>query len=410
VTDHYDARETRERAEREADLYGRLPLAVAAALRAPAYAERVGTIDPARIAGPDDLAALPVLRKSELPALHKANPPFGGFVVQSPGSFGRLFTSPGPIFEPEGTEADPWKAARALFAAGFRQGDVVLNTFSYHLTPGGFILDSGSRALGCAVIPAGPGNTEQQLEVIEAYRPIAYCGTPDFLKILLDAAASAGRDASSIRRAVVSGAAFPKSLQEEIASRGIDAYQAYATADFGIIAYETQAREGMVINEDIIVEIVRPGTGDPVPEGEVGEIVVTSLDPHRPWIRLALGDLSAFLPGTSACGRTNRRIRGWMGRADQTAKVKGMFVRPEQVAEIAKRHPEVGKLRLIVTREGEVDAMTLAAETRSPTDELRTALAATLQSVTKIRGAVDLVALGSLPNDGKVIADERKFE
>jgi phenylacetate-CoA ligase len=410
VTDYFDARETRDPAEREADHFRRLPEVVAAAARAPAYAERLKGIDPESVSSREALAALPVLRKSELPSLQKASPPFGGFASQAPGSFARLFTSPGPIFEPEAAHADPWRAARGLFAAGFRKGDVVLNTFNYHLTPGGFILDSGARALGCAVIPAGPGNTEQQLELIEAYRPVAYCGTPDFLKILLDAAATAGRDASSIKRALMSGAAFPKSLQEEVASRGVDAYQAYATADLGFIAYETPAREGMVVNEDIVVEIVRPGTGDPVAEGEVGEIVVTSLDPRHPILRLALGDLTAFVPGASSCGRTNRRIRGWMGRADQTAKVKGMFVRPEQVAEIARRHPELGRLRLIVTREGEVDVMTLAAEASAPSDDLRAALAATLQGVTKIKGAVDLVAAGSLPNDGKVIADERKYE
>jgi phenylacetate-CoA ligase len=290
---------------------------------------------------------------------------------------------------------------------GFRAGDVVLNTFGYHLTPGGFVMDSGARALGCVVIPAGPGNTEQQLEVIEAFRPAAYCGTPDFLKILLDAAEKAGRDASSIRKALCSGAAFPKSLQDEIAGRGIDAYQAYATADVGIIAYETSARAGMVVTENLIVEIVRPGTGDPVPEGEVGEIVVTNLDPHHPLIRLAVGDLTAALPGASSCGRTGMRIKGWMGRADQTAKVKGMFVRPEQVAEIARRHPELGKLRLVVTRAGETDAMTLRAETGTGDEALQSAVAATLQGVTKLKGAVELVPPGTLPNDGKVIADER---
>ena len=249
-----------------------------------------------------------------------------------------------------------------LYAAGMRAGDVVLNTFSYHLTPGGFILDGGARAVGCAVIPAGPGNSEQQLDLIEHLRPTAYTGTPDFLKILLDAAATAQRDASSLRRAAVSGAAFPPSLQAEIKARGIDAYQLYATADLGVVAYETSAREGMVVNEDVLVEIVRPGTGDPVPDGEVGEVVVTSFDPHHPWIRLALGDLSAILPGASPCGRTNTRIRGWMGRADQTTKVKGMFVRPEQVAEIGRRHPELGRLRLVVARAGETDAMTLKVE------------------------------------------------
>ena len=256
-------------------------------------------------------------------------------------------------------------------------------------------------------IPAGPGNTEAQFELIEAYRPVGYSGTPDFLKILLDAAKTAGRDLSSIRRALVSGAAFPKSLQEEIKSRGVDAYQAFGTADLGLVAYETSAREGMVVNEDLIVEIVRPGTGDPVAEGEVGEIVVTSLDPHHPWIRLALGDLTAALPGKSACGRSNMRIKGWMGRADQTTKVKGMFVRPEQVAEIGKRHPELGRLRLVVARDGETDVMTLKAESASPSDALREQVSASLRAVAKLGGAVELVAPGSLPNDGKVIADER---
>ncbi|MFL4998132.1 MAG: phenylacetate--CoA ligase family protein, partial [Microvirga sp.] len=300
--------------------------------------------------------------------------------------------------------------ARGLFAAGFRRGDVVLNTFSYHLTPGGFIMDSGARALGCAVIPAGPGNTEQQFELIEAYRPVTYCGTPDFLKILLDGAAAAGRDISSISRALVSGAAFPKSLQEEFSSKGIEAYQAYATADLGFIAYETSARDGLVVNEDIIVEIVRPGTGDPVPEGDVGEIVVTTLDPHRPFIRLALGDLTAAVSGVSSCGRTSMRIKGWMGRADQAAKVKGMFVRPEQVAEIGRRHPELGRLRLVITREGEMDVMTLAAETAEPSDDLSAAVGATLQIIAKLKGSVTLATPGSLPNDGKVIADERKYD
>jgi phenylacetate-CoA ligase len=407
MTEHHDALEIRAPAAREADLFTRLPGVVALALQAPAYAERLKGVDPGSVTSREALARLPVLRKSELPALHRENPPFGGFVAGALGSFGRLFTSPGPIFEAEGLQADPWRSARALHAAGFRRGDAVLNTFSYHLTPGGFIMDSGARALGCAVIPAGPGNTEQQLEVIGAFKPVAYCGTPDFLKILLDAATAAGRDIASIRRALVSGAAFPKSLQEEFSGRGIEAFQAYATADVGVIAYETPARNGMVVNEDIILEVVRPGTGDPVPEGEVGEVVVTSLDPARPLLRLAVGDLTALVPGTSACGRTNLRIRGWMGRADQTTKVKGMFVRPEQVAEIARRHPELGRLRLVVGREGETDAMTLHAEASSPEAGLAGAVAATLQGVTKLKGAVALAAPGSLPNDGKVIADER---
>jgi phenylacetate-CoA ligase len=407
MTDHYDTLETRAPGQREADLFSRLPEVLRKAMAAPAYAERLGGFDPAGIVSRAALARLPVLRKSELPALHKAAPPFGGFVAGHPGSFGRLFTSPGPIFEPETTHADPWRGARALFAAGFRPGDVVLNTFSYHLTPGGFIFDASARALGCAVIPAGPGNTEAQFELIDAYRPAGYSGTPDFLKILLDAAASAGRDISSIRRALVSGAAFPKSLQDEIKSRGVDAYQAFGTADLGLIAFETSAREGLTVNEDLILEIVRPGTGDPVAEGDVGEIVVTSLDLHHPWIRLALGDLTAALPGPSRCGRSNMRIKGWMGRADQTTKIKGMFVRPEQVAEIGKRHPELGRLRLVVTREAETDVMTFRAEVAAQDPKLTDAVTATLRAVTKLGGAVELVAIGSLSNDGKVIADER---
>jgi phenylacetate-CoA ligase len=408
MSDHYDALEARAPAEREAELFSRLPGVLRTAMAAPGYAEHLKGIDPAEITSRTALANLPVLRKADLPALHRATPPFGGFVAGLPGSFGRLFTSPGPIFEPEPVHADPWRGARALFAAGFRPGDVVLNTFSYHLTPGGFIFDASARALGCAVIPAGPGNTEAQFELIEAYRPIGYSGTPDFLKILLDAAASAGRDSSSIKRALVSGAAFPKSLQQEIKSRGVDAYQSFGTADLGLIAFETQAREGMIVNEDLILEIVRPGTGEPVTEGDVGEIVVTSLDPDHPWIRLAIGDLTAALPGVSPCGRTNMRIKGWMGRADQTTKIKGMFVRPEQVAEIARRHPELGRLRLVVTRQGETDVMTLKVECGSPTEALRGEIAATLRTVTKLQGAVDLVAPGNLPNDGKVIADERE--
>jgi phenylacetate-CoA ligase len=407
MTNHYDALETRDPAAREKHLLSRLPDVLRAAMKAPAYAERLKGIDPAAITSRAALAALPVLRKSELPALHKAAPPFGGFVAHAPGAFARLFTSPGPIFEPEAARADPWRGARALFAAGFRPGDVVLNTFSYHLTPGGFIFDTSARALGCAVIPAGPGNTDAQFELIEAYSPIGYSGTPDFLKILLDMAAAAGRDVSSIKRALVSGAAFPPTLQAEIKSRGIEAHQAFGTADLGIVAYETQAREGMVVNEDLILEIVRPGTGDPVADGEVGEIVVTLLDPHHPWIRLALGDLTAAMSGVSPCGRTNMRIKGWMGRADQTAKVKGMFVRPEQVAEIGQRHPGLGRLRLVVTRDRETDAMTLKAECAAPSESLQKEITATLRAVTKLGGTVELMTPGTLPNDGKVIADQR---
>ncbi len=405
MTQHFDSRETRDPRQRELDLMGHLPGLIAKALKAPGWRQQLGDIDPASIVTRADLSRLPVMRKSELPAMQKAAPPFGG-LVDPLERFGRLFTSPGPIYEPEGRHDDAWRAARGLHAAGFRQGDVVLNTFSYHLTPGGFILDGGARAIGCAVIPAGPGNTEQQLDLIEHLRPTAYTGTPDFLKILLDAATMAKREVS-IRRAAVSGAAFPPSLQTEIHARGIDAYQLYATADVGVVAYETSARAGMVVNEDILVEIVRPGTGEPLPDGEVGEVVVTSFDQHHPWIRLALGDLSAIMTGPSPCGRTNTRIKGWMGRADQTTKVKGMFVRPELVAEVGRRHSGVGRLRLVVSRDGEADAMTLKVESTEHDASLSAAIAETLRAVTKLGGAVELVAPGSLPNDGKVIDDVR---
>lgn len=402
---HFDTRETRDPRQRELDLLGHLPGVVAKALKAAGWRRHLGEVDPTAIVSRADLAQLPVLRKADLPALQKGAPPFAEMVDPTE-RFGRIFTSPGPIYESEGRTEDPWHAARGLHAAGFRASDLVLNTFSYHLTPGGFILDSGARALGCAVIPAGPGNTEQQVELIRHLKPTAYTGTPDFLKILLDAAVAA-RVEPTIRRAAVSGAAFPQSLQAEMRERGVDAYQLYATADVGVIAYETSARAGMVVNEDVLVEIVRPGTGDPVPDGEVGEVVVTALDAHHPWIRLALGDLSAILPGASPCGRTNTRIRGWLGRADQTAKVKGMFVRPEALAEIGRRHAGVGRLRLVVGRSGEVDTMTLKVESKEHGTELEAAIAETLRAVTKLGGTVELVAPASLPNDGKVIEDTR---
>jgi phenylacetate-CoA ligase len=409
MTDTFDERDGLDGAAREEALFSRLPAVIEAACAAPAWAERLRGIDAGAIRDRGALARLPVLRKSDLPDLQKAAPPFGGLVPGDIGRFGRLFTSPGPIAEPEGRGDDPWRGARAFHAAGFRPGDVVLNTFAYHLTPGGFIMDASARALGCAVIPAGPGQTETQLDLIEAFRPAGYVGTPDFLNILLEAADKAGRDVSSLRRALVSGAAFPKSLQEKFSARGIEAHQAYATAELGIVAYETPAREGLLLNEDLILEILRPGTGDPVAEGEVGEVAVTSLDPDHPLIRFCLGDLSAVMPGPSPCGRTATRIRGWLGRADQTTKVKGMFVRPGQVAEIGRRHPELGRLRLVVTREGEADAMTLKAEHPAPTPYLSAAVEDTLAAVTKLKGEVELVAEGRLPNDGRVIVDERDY-
>jgi phenylacetate-CoA ligase len=407
MTEYYDKLETRPAAERDDDLFARLPALVAAALQAPGWQEHLKGVDAKAVNSREALSSLPIMRKSALPAMQKAAPPFAGFVPAATSSFARLFTSPGPIFEPEGTEKDPWRAARSLFAAGFRAGDVVLNTFSYHMTPGGFILDSAARALGCPVIPAGPGQTEQQLEMIAHLQPAGYTGTPDFLKILLDGAKAANRDVSCITKALVSGAAFPPSLQAEVKARGVDAYQTYAIAEMGVVAYESSAREGLIVNEDVLVEIVRPGTGDPVAECEVGEIVVTSFNEHHPWLRLATGDLSKIMKGTSPCGRTNARIAGWMGRADQTTKVKGMFVRPEQIAELSRHYPALKKLRLVVTRENEQDAMTLRAESANGGADLPEQVAATLQAVTKLKGRVEIVAPGSLPNDGKVISDER---
>ncbi len=407
MSDHYDALETRDPEARERDLFARLPEAIARAMAAPGWSKQLAGVDPKSVSSRAALATLPVLPKSAIVALQKADPPFGGLNLTAPGRARRLQMSPGPLFEPEGHGKDFGNSARALFAAGFRAGDVVHNSFSYHLTPGAYILEEGCFALGCAVIPGGVGNTEQQLEAIAHYKPSGYVGTPDFLKILLDTGEKTGKSASSFRRALVSGAALPPSLREELGRRGVAAAQCYAVAECGVISYESESREGMIVNEDVIVEIVRPGTGDPVPDGEVGEIVVTTFNRDYPMIRLGTGDLSAFIAGPSPCGRTNRRIKGWMGRADQITKVKGMFVHPRQVAEIAKRHPEIGRLRLVVSRAGEQDAMTLLAECAAPAAGLDAAIAETLQSATKVRGAVKFVAPGSLPNDGKVIADER---
>ena len=404
---HYDSLETRDPAVRESEQSARLSEIVAHARTAPGWAKHLSGVDPKSITSRASFAKLPVLRKSEFTTLQKEFPPFGGLNVTPTVGAKRLLMSPGPIFEPEGSGNDWWGAARALFAAGFRKGHIVHNSFAYHLTPGGFIMESGAHALGCAVIPGGVGNTEQQLEAIAHYKPTGYVGTPDFLKILLDGAAKTGKDASSIKRGLVSGAALPSSLREEFDGRGIAVLQCYATAELGVIAYESEAREGMVINESLIVEIVRPGTGEPVPEGEVGEVVITSFNRDYPMIRLATGDLSALMAGRSPCGRTNARIKGWMGRADQTAKVKGMFVHPKQIAEIGARHPELKRLRLVVGRQSEQDTMTLLAECAPCDAAFESVVAETLQSVTKLRGAVKLVAQGSLPNDGKLISDER---
>lgn len=409
MADYFDSLETRDPAVRESDLMARLPGQVAhAVLSAPGWARHLAGIDSEAVSSRKALAALPVLRKADLKAFQEAEPPFGGFAAGGPENWGRLFMSPGPIFEPMGLAADPWRAARALHAAGFRKGDIVHNCFAYHLTPGGFILDEGARAMGCAVIPAGIGNTELQVDTIEKLKPVAYTGTPDFLKVLQDKAAEAGRDISSIERALVSGGALFPSLRAEYKSRGVRVQQCYATADVGVIAYESEAVEGMIVNEDTIVEIVRPGTGEVLPDGEVGEVVVTNFHEVYPMIRLATGDLSAVLPGQSPCGRTNVRIRGWMGRADQTTKIKGMFVHPSQAADVMKAHGELGRIRLVVGRANEQDTLVVMAECANPQAEgLAEAVARTVQQVCKVRGNVELVTPGSLPNDGLVIADER---
>ncbi len=405
---HYDALETRDPIARERDLLAALPQIVARAMTAPGWTKHLAGVDPKLVNSREALSRLAVLRKADIAALQKENPPFGGFNVTPPGNAKRLQMSPGALFEPEGHGKDFGNCARALFAAGFRAGDIVHNSFTYHLTPGAYILEEGAHALGCAVIPGGIGNTEQQLDAIAHYGPVGYVGTPDFLKILLDTAKASGKNAASIKRALVSGAALPASLREELGSRGVAVLQCYAVAELGVIAYESSAREGLIVNESVILEIVRPGTGDPVAEGDVGEVLVTSFNPDYPMIRLGTGDLSALMPGASPCGRTNARIKGWMGRADQTAKVKGMFVHPRQIAEVAARHPQLRRLRLVVGREDEQDTMTLMAECAVPDIALEAAIAATLQAVTKLKGAVKLVVPGTLPNDGKVIADERK--
>ncbi len=412
---YFDEREILDHKIREADLFGRLPVFVARAMaRAPGWARWLEGIDPSKVKSREMLARLPVLRKTELAELQAKEPPFGGFADPDALQGARLFQSPGPVFEVQGPGSDPWQSARAFFAAGVRAGDIVHNAFSYHLTPGGFILDEGARALGCAVLPAGAGNTDAQVEAAASLRPGIYCGTPDFLKILLDRATEMGRDLGSFTRALVSGGALFPAMRQEYAARGVAVFQAYATAELGVIAYESAGDDGsplpgMIVNEKLIVEIVRPGTGDPVASGEVGEVVVTSFNPAYPMIRLGTGDLSAVLPGLSPCGRTNMRIKGWMGRADQRTKVKGMFVDPRQVAEVLRRHPEIGKARLAVFREGDRDAMRLDVEPAGASAIDLTLVERTLHDVTGLSGTVAAVGAGSLPNDGKVIADERDY-
>jgi len=415
-----DALETRDPSERERALMAALPLQVAhAQAHTAAFAELLQGVDASQVTSRAALARLPVTRKHELLERQKAkraDDVFGGFSAlgwgtgRSGGRAQRVFQSPGPIYEPEGEGHDPWRLARALFAAGFRAGDLAHICFSYHFTPAGAMMESGAHALGCTVFPGGTGQTEQQVQAIAELRPAGYVGTPSFLKLIVDKAAELGVALPSLHKALVSGEAFPPALRDWLAERGVTAYQCYATADLGLIAYETSARQGLVLDEGVIVEIVRPGTGDPVPEGEVGELVVTTLSAGYPLIRFGTGDLSAVLPGLCPTGRTNTRIKGWMGRADQTVKVRGMFVHPSQVAEVVRRFSEVSKARLVISGEMANDRMTLKVETTAAPGQLATRLTEAIRDVTKLRGEVELCTPGSLPNDGKVIDDTRKFE
>jgi phenylacetate-CoA ligase len=415
MREFYDPLEHRDPAEREAALLQALPAQVAHARRhSAAFAEILQGVDAATVNSRQALARLPVTRKHALlerqQAQRRANA-FGGFSAIGFGAaMPRVFASPGPIYEPEGRAPDYWRLARAMFAAGFRPGELIHNCFSYHFVPAGSMMETGAHALGCTVFAAGTGQTEQQVQAMAELRPAGYIGTPSFLKIIVEKAAAMGVPLPSVTKALFGGEAYPPSLRDWFLERGIQGYQCFATADLGLIAYETVSREGLVLDEGVIVEIVRPGTGDPVPEGEVGELVVTTLNPDYPLIRFGTGDLSAMLPGTCPSGRTNGRIKGWMGRADQTTKIRGMFVHPGQVQAIAKRFPEVTKARLVVSGEMANDTMTLQVETAcSGPDALVEKLALAIREVTKLRGEVELVLPGSLPNDGKVIEDARSY-
>ena len=417
---HMDALETRDSAARESALLAALPGQIAHAQKnAPAFAEILKDINAADITSRNALAKLPVIRKYELLEKQKASRAaggsvFGGFSAVSYGQqMPRVFSSPGPLYEPEGSRPDYWRMARAIAAAGFQSGELIHNCFSYHFTPAGSMMETGAHALGCTVFPGGIGQTEQQVQAMAELQPAGYIGTPSFLKIILEKAAEMGVALPSVKKALVSGEAFPPSLRDWMTERGVNAYQCYATADVGLIAYETSARQGLVIDEGVIVEIVRPGTGDPVPEGEVGELVITSLNPDYPLIRFGTGDLSAILSGHCPTGRTNQRIKGWMGRADQTTKVRGMFVHPGQVAEVVKRFPSALRARLIVQGEMANDSMALHVETTAvhgAEAELKAQIAEAIRDVTKLRSDVHLVAPGTLANDGKVIEDARSYQ
>lgn len=408
----YDALETRDPAVRKREQMAALQTQIAHAKANSGYfGDILKDVDPAAINSMEALATLPVTRKSDLIAKQQETPPLGGLNAEALGDVANIFMSPGPIFEPAQEKKDYFRMGRAMWAAGFRPGDLVYNTFSYHMTPAGHMMENGARAVGCPVFPAGIGNTEMQLQAIATLKPRAYVGTPSFLKILLEKGAAAGMDMSSLKVASVGGEALPPSLRQALLDLGVETViQSYGTADLGLIAYESDAMEGMSIDEGVIVEIVRPGTGDPVAHGEVGEVVVTSFNKTYPLIRFGTGDMSAMMEDGSTCGRTGPRIKGWMGRADQTAKIKGMFVHPGQVANVQKRHDALEKVRLVITSVDNVDAMTLQCEVAEGSDDLKAAVASSLQSLCKLRGGVVFVEIGSLANDGKVIDDQRTYE
>ena len=417
MAQHYDALETRTQAAREAAWMQALPAQIAhAQAHAPALAASLAGVKAEEVKSLAALALLPVVRKQELLELQKASRAAGGDVFGGFSALGfgahmpRVFASPGLIYEPEGTQRDYWRMARAIFAAGFRPGELIHNSFSYHFTPAGSMMETGAHALGCTVFAGGTGQTEQQVGAMAELQPAGYIGTPSFLKIIIEKAVDMGVALPSVRKALLSGEAFPPSLRDWLAERGVQGYQCYATADVGLIAYETAAREGLVLDEGVIVEIVRPGTGDPVAAGEVGEVVVTSLNPAYPLIRFGTGDLSAVLLGACPSGRTNTRIRGWMGRADQTTKIRGMFVHPKQVADIVRRFPEVLRARLVVSGAMAQDEMTLKVESASASEGLSARISEAIRDVTKLRGTVELAEPGSLPNDGKVIEDARSYQ
>ena len=411
MADYFDALETRSPNQREIEQFELLVAQLQHAREhSVAYSVLLSEVEPATVTDRAALARLPVTRKSDMAVRQAETPPFGGFAVLNEGDLQHVFASPGGIFEPDAGGADDWNMGRALHAVGVRPGDLIHNTFSYHFTPAGLMLDRAARAFGCAVFPAGVGQTELQVLAMAHLRPRVYCGTPSFLKIILDKAREMEADVSSLELGTVGGEALSGSLRGELADQGVSVLQVYATADVGLIAYESSAQEGMIIEESIIVEIVRPGTGDLVAEGEVGEVLVTTFDPHYPLIRFATGDLSTFMTGQSPCGRTNRRVLGWMGRADQTAKVRGMFVHPSQVADVVARHSEILRARLVIDNQNNADTMVLRCEVGAVGEGFADTLSRTIREICKLRGEIEWLPEGALPNDGKVIDDQRTYD